>query len=81
MDPAHRLEDEATPNSPGTGPRAEEDRPSPLMSRDSDYFGDPDARDYTDSPASVREAVANGNAWLTGMTRTLERLDGLCTTQ
>jgi uncharacterized protein YndB with AHSA1/START domain len=36
--------------------------------------------DCTDSPESVREAVDNGNAWLAGMTRTLERLDDLCTT-
>lgn len=35
----------------------------------------------TDSPKSVREAVDNGNAWLAGMTKTLERLDQLCTTQ
>ncbi len=37
--------------------------------------------DCTDSPESVREAVDNGNAWLAGMTKTLERLDQLCTTQ
>ena len=37
--------------------------------------------DCTESPESVREAVANGNAWLAGMTKTLERLDQLCTTQ
>jgi uncharacterized protein YndB with AHSA1/START domain len=37
--------------------------------------------DCTDSPATVREAVDNGNAWLAGMTKTLERLDQLCTTQ
>jgi uncharacterized protein YndB with AHSA1/START domain len=36
--------------------------------------------DCTDSPASVREAVDNGNAWLAGMTATLERLEQLCTT-
>ena len=35
--------------------------------------------DCTDSPKSVREAVDNGNAWLAGMTKTLERLDQLCT--
>jgi uncharacterized protein YndB with AHSA1/START domain len=35
--------------------------------------------DCTDSPESVREAVNSGNAWLPGMTRTLERLDQLCT--
>jgi uncharacterized protein YndB with AHSA1/START domain len=35
--------------------------------------------DCTDSPESVREAVDNGNAWLAGMTKTLERLDQLCT--
>ena len=37
--------------------------------------------DCTDSPESVREAVDNGNAWLAGMTKTLERLDRLCATQ
>jgi uncharacterized protein YndB with AHSA1/START domain len=37
--------------------------------------------DCMDSPKSVREAVDNGNAWLAGMTKTLERLDQLCTTQ
>ena len=37
--------------------------------------------DCTDSPESVREAVDNGNAWLAGMTKTLERLDQLCTIQ
>jgi uncharacterized protein YndB with AHSA1/START domain len=37
--------------------------------------------DCTDSPESVREAVNNGNAWLDGMKKTLERLDQLCTTQ
>jgi uncharacterized protein YndB with AHSA1/START domain len=37
--------------------------------------------DCTDSPKSVREAVDNGNAWLAGMTKTLERLDQLCTRQ
>jgi uncharacterized protein YndB with AHSA1/START domain len=36
--------------------------------------------DCTDSPENVREAVDNGNAWLAGMTKTLERLDQLCTT-
>ena len=36
--------------------------------------------DCTDSPESVREAVDNGNAWLAGMTETLERLDQICTT-
>jgi uncharacterized protein YndB with AHSA1/START domain len=35
--------------------------------------------DCTDSPESGREAVDNGNAWLAGMTKTLERLDQLCT--
>jgi uncharacterized protein YndB with AHSA1/START domain len=35
--------------------------------------------DCTDSPESVREAVDNGNAWLAGMTKTLARLDQLCT--
>jgi uncharacterized protein YndB with AHSA1/START domain len=37
--------------------------------------------DCMDSPKSVREAVDNGNAWLAGMTKTLERLDQLCATQ
>jgi uncharacterized protein YndB with AHSA1/START domain len=37
--------------------------------------------DCTDSPASVRVAVDNGNAWLHGIAETLERLDRLCTTQ
>jgi Polyketide cyclase / dehydrase and lipid transport len=37
--------------------------------------------DCTESPESVREAVDNGNAWLAGMTKTLERLDEVCTTQ
>jgi len=37
--------------------------------------------DCTESPESVRQAVDNGNAWLEGMTKTLERLDQLCTTQ
>jgi len=37
--------------------------------------------DCTDSPERVREAVDNGNAWLAGMTKTLHRLDQLCTTQ
>jgi uncharacterized protein YndB with AHSA1/START domain len=37
--------------------------------------------DCTDSPENVREAVDNGNAWLAGMTKTLERLDKLCTTR
>lgn len=37
--------------------------------------------DCTDSPESVQEAVDNGNAWLTGMTETLERLDRLCLMQ
>jgi hypothetical protein len=31
--------------------------------------------DCTDSPKSVRDAVDNGNAWIAGMTKTLERLD------
>jgi len=34
--------------------------------------------DCSDSPEQVRQAVDNGNAWLEGMTRTLERLDELC---
>jgi uncharacterized protein YndB with AHSA1/START domain len=37
--------------------------------------------DCTDSPESVREAVNNGNVWLPGMTKTLERLEQLCATQ
>jgi uncharacterized protein YndB with AHSA1/START domain len=37
--------------------------------------------DCTDSPESVRKAVDNGKAWLTGMTESLERLDHLCATQ
>ena len=37
--------------------------------------------DCTESPESVREAVDDGNAWLAGMTKTLERLDELCATQ
>jgi len=37
--------------------------------------------DCTDSPENVREAVADGNAWLPGMTDTLGRLDHLSTTQ
>src|SRR5271170_3768499 len=36
--------------------------------------------DCADSPEEVRDAVDNGNAWLTGMTKTLERLDMLCAT-
>jgi len=37
--------------------------------------------DCADSPASVREAVDNGRAWLSGMTETLVRLDRLCAKQ
>lgn len=37
--------------------------------------------DCTDSPESVRNVVNNGNAWLAGIAKTLERLDHLCTTQ
>jgi uncharacterized protein YndB with AHSA1/START domain len=37
--------------------------------------------DCTDSGERVREAVDNGKAWLAGMTKTLERLDLLCTTR
>jgi uncharacterized protein YndB with AHSA1/START domain len=37
--------------------------------------------DCTDSPERVREAVENGNAWIAGMTMTLERLDRLSTMQ
>jgi uncharacterized protein YndB with AHSA1/START domain len=36
--------------------------------------------DCTDAPQEVRDAVDNGNAWLTGMTTTLERLAMLCET-
>ena len=35
--------------------------------------------DCSESPEVVREAVDNGNVWLAGMTKTLERLDQLCT--
>jgi uncharacterized protein YndB with AHSA1/START domain len=34
--------------------------------------------DCSGSPEQVRRAVDNGNAWIEGMTRTLERLDQLC---
>jgi uncharacterized protein YndB with AHSA1/START domain len=34
--------------------------------------------DCSDSPESVRQTVDNGNRWMEGMTRTLERLDQLC---
>ena len=37
--------------------------------------------DCTESPESVREAVHDGNAWVAGMTKSLERLDELCATQ
>jgi hypothetical protein len=37
--------------------------------------------DCTESPESVRKAVDNGNAWMAGMTKTLEQLDQLCATQ
>jgi uncharacterized protein YndB with AHSA1/START domain len=37
--------------------------------------------DCSESPESVRKAVDNGHAWLAGMTKSLERLDQLCTTQ
>ena len=37
--------------------------------------------DCTDSPETVRKTVDNGNAWLAGMTKTLKRLDQLCTTR
>ena len=37
--------------------------------------------DCTDSPEEVRKAVDNGNVWVGGMAKTLERLDQLCTTQ
>ena len=33
--------------------------------------------DCTNSPENVRQAVDNGNAWLPGMTKTLERLEQL----
>jgi len=36
--------------------------------------------DCTDSPEEVRDAVDNGNAWLIGMTKTLERLETLAAT-
>jgi uncharacterized protein YndB with AHSA1/START domain len=36
--------------------------------------------DCTDSPEEVRDAVDNGNAWLIGMTKTLERLEMLAAT-
>jgi uncharacterized protein YndB with AHSA1/START domain len=35
--------------------------------------------DCSDSPEEVRKAVDNGNVWLPVMTKTLERLDQLCT--
>lgn len=35
--------------------------------------------DCSGSPEQVRQAVDNGNAWIEGMTKTLERLDQLCT--
>jgi uncharacterized protein YndB with AHSA1/START domain len=35
--------------------------------------------DCTNSPEQVRQAVDNGNAWVEGMAKTLERLDHLCT--
>jgi|ERR1035437_3926875 uncharacterized protein YndB with AHSA1/START domain len=35
--------------------------------------------DCSDSPEQVRQSVDNGNAWIEGMTKTLERLDQLCT--
>lgn len=34
--------------------------------------------DCSHSPEQVRQAVDNGNAWIEGMTKTLERLDELC---
>ncbi len=34
--------------------------------------------DCSDSPEQVRQAVDNGNSWIDGMTRTLERLEQLC---
>ena len=34
--------------------------------------------DCSDSPEQVRQSVDNGNAWIEGMTNTLERLDQLC---
>jgi len=36
--------------------------------------------DCADSPENVREAVDNGRVWLESMTKTLERIDQLCTT-
>ena len=35
--------------------------------------------DCSNSPEQVRNAVDNGSVWLPGMTKTLERLDHLCT--
>ncbi len=37
--------------------------------------------DCSDSPEQVRQAVDNGNAWIEGMSKTLERLDQLCANQ
>jgi hypothetical protein len=34
--------------------------------------------DCSNSPEQVRQAVDNGNSWIEGMTKTLERLDQLC---
>ena len=34
--------------------------------------------DCSDSSEQVRQSVDNGNAWIEGMTKTLERLDQLC---
>ena len=34
--------------------------------------------DCSDSPEQVRQSVDNGNAWIEGMAKTLERLDQLC---
>ena len=34
--------------------------------------------DCSDSPEQVRQSVDNGNAWIEGMIKTLERLDQLC---
>jgi hypothetical protein len=35
--------------------------------------------DCSGSPDEVRAAVDNGNGWIEGMTKTLERVDALCT--
>ncbi len=37
--------------------------------------------DCSSAPESLRAAIDNGNAWVAGMSTTLERLDQLCTTR